>query len=311
MDHLKSLFILVIVSKNYIRTCFSYYNFFESKNISLFLLIVLNSIQLMHYYYDDNKTIFIICDLIIYEVELVIMTELLYQKDSYLREFSARVEKVNGNFIVLDRTAFNPRSGGLSCDTGYLVKDDNEYRVIEVFFERITGEVVHKLDSEEHNLNPGDHVKGFINWKRRYKIMRLHTAAHIISAILYKKYNALITGGHIYPDYAYDDYSLEKFDPEIFKNAIEEANDIVKQGIDVKIYWLKREDALKIPGIVKLASRMPPDIEILRIVEIPGIDIQADGGPHVKNVGEIGEIVFLKAVNKGKRKKRLYYTVKP
>jgi len=238
------------------------------------------------------------------------MTELVYQKDSYLKEFSAKIMDVKGNLLILDRTAFCPRSGGLSCDTGYLIKENKKYRVKEVFFDKITDEVVHKLDSKDHNLHPGDQVKGIIDWDRRYKVMRLHTAAHIITAILYKNYNALITGGHIYPDYAYDDYSLEKFDPEIFRRAIEEANNIVKQGIDVKIYWLRRDDALKIPGIVKLASRMPPDIEILRIVEIPGIDIQADGGPHVKNVGEIGKIVFLKAVNKGKRKKRLYYTVK-
>lgn len=239
------------------------------------------------------------------------MTELLYQKDSYLVEFTARVVGVNGDLVVLDRTAFNPRSGGLSCDTGCLIKDGSKHYVVEVYFDRETGDVVHKLDSKEHNLYPGDQVKGVIDWKRRYRIMRLHTAAHIISAILYKKYNALITGGHIYPDYAYDDYSLEKFDPEIFREAIEEANNVVKKGLEVKIYWLRRDEAMKIPGIVKLASRMPPDIDVLRIVEIPGVDIQADGGPHVKNTSEIGEIVFMKAVNKGRRKKRLYYTVKP
>ncbi len=141
--------------------------------------------------------------------------------------------------------------------------------------------------------------------------MRLHTAAHILSAVMYRDYGALITGGHISPDKAYDDYSLEEFNPEIFRKAVEKANEIVKQGIEVKIYWLKREEALKIPGIVKLASRMPPEIEYLRIVEIPGVDIQADGGPHVKNTKEIGEIIFIKAQNKGKKRKRLYYTVKP
>ncbi len=139
----------------------------------------------------------------------------------------------------------------------------------------------------------------------------LHTAAHILSAVLYNKYNALITGGHIYPDYAYDDYSLEVFSQEIFLDAIRQANEIAGRGIEVKIYWLPREEALKIPGIVKLASRMPPQIKVLRIVEIPSVDIQADGGPHVRNTRGIGEVVFMKAVNKGKRKKRLCYTVKP
>ena len=238
------------------------------------------------------------------------MTELLYQKDSYIKEFDAIVVDVKDNAVVLDRTAFNPRSGGLSPDTGYLVKEGNKYRVIDVRFDKESGEVLHFIEGE-HDLEKGDSVHGIIDWERRYKIMRLHTAAHILSAILYREYNALITGGHIYPDYAYDDYSLEKYDPEIFKEAIRKANEVVKEGIEVKIYWLKREEALKIPGIVKLASRTPPEIEYLRIVEIPDVDIQADGGPHVRNTREIGEIVYMKSVNKGKKKKRLYYTVKP
>lgn len=238
-------------------------------------------------------------------------TQLLYQKDSYIKEFTAVIRDVKGNHVVLDKTAFNPRSGGLVNDTGYIIKGEEGYRVKDVYFDKDTGEVIHVIEEDKHSLSIGDLVKGVIDWDRRYKMMRLHTAAHILSAILYKDYGALITGGSIYPDYAYDDYSLEKFDPEVFKKAIAKANDIVKQGIEVKIYWLKREEALRIPGVVKLASRMPPSIEYLRIVEIPGVDIQADGGPHVKNTREIGEIVFIKAVNKGKKKKRLYYTVRP
>lgn len=238
-------------------------------------------------------------------------TELLYQKDSYLREFDATVKRIDGEKIVLDQTAFNPRSGGLDHDTGILVKEGREYRVVKVLFDKETREVVHYLDTSVHDLKVGDQVRGIIDWDRRYRIMRMHTAAHILSAIMYRDYNALITGGHISSDKAYDDYSLPEFKPEIFREAVHKANEVVKQGIEVKIYWLKREEALKIPGVVKLASRMPPDIEYLRIVEIPGIDIQADGGPHVRNTREIGEIVFLKAENKGKKRKRLYYTVKP
>jgi misacylated tRNA(Ala) deacylase len=141
--------------------------------------------------------------------------------------------------------------------------------------------------------------------------MRLHTAAHIIAAIFYRDYKALITGGNIYPDYAYDDYSLETFDKSVFEDVIRKANEVVKSGVEVRIYWLDREEALKIPGIVKLASRMPPQVSRLRIVEIPGIDIQADGGPHVKNVSEVGEVVMVKVENKGRMRKRLYYTVRP
>jgi len=238
------------------------------------------------------------------------LTRLLYQFDSYLREFEATVIEVSAEGVALDQTAFHPTSGGVANDTGYLVKGEKCFRVIDVRIDKVSGKVIHVVD-HSGGLSPGDRVIGIIDWDRRYRLMRLHTAAHIISAIFYRDYGALITGGNIYPDYAYDDYSLEAFDREIFEDVIEKANSVVRQGIEVKIYWLKRDEALKIPGIVKLASRLPPDIEELRIVEIPGVDIQADGGPHVKNTSEIGVIKMIRAENKGKKRKRLYYTVEP
>ncbi|ADM28335.1 Ala-tRNA(Pro) hydrolase [Ignisphaera aggregans DSM 17230] len=239
------------------------------------------------------------------------MTELLYQIDSYIREFNAKVVKINQNIIVLNRTAFYPKTGGLESDTGYIVKGDKKYRVVQVRIDKESGDVVHELESSPIDIKEGDEVMGILDWDRRYRLMRLHTAAHILSAIMYRDYNALITGGNIYPEYAYDDYSIEVFDRKIFEDAIAKANEIVKKNLEVKIYWLERDEAMKIPGIVKLASRLPPNVEKLRIVEIPGVDIQADGGPHVRNTQEIGEIVFIKAENKGRNRKRLYYTVKP
>jgi len=238
------------------------------------------------------------------------LTRLLYQFDSYLREFEATVIEVSAEGVILDQTAFHPTSGGVANDTGYLVKGEKRFCVVDVRIDKVSGKVVHVMD-RAGELSPGDRVIGIIDWDRRYRLMRLHTAAHIISAIFYRDYGALITGGSIYPDYAYDDYSLEVFDRRIFEDVIEKANNVVRQGIEVKIYWLKRDEALKIPGIVKLASRLPPDVEELRIVEIPGVDIQADGGPHVRNTSEIGMIKMIRAENKGKKRKRLYYTVEP
>jgi len=238
------------------------------------------------------------------------LTRLLYQFDSYLKEFEATVIEVSAEGVILDQTAFHPTSGGVANDTGYLVKGEKRFRVIDVRIDKVSSKVIHVVDPAG-DLSPGDRVIGVIDWDRRYRLMRLHTAAHIISAIFYRDYGALITGGNIYPDYAYDDYSLEAFDRRIFEDVIEKANNVARQGIEVKIYWLKRDEALKIPGIVKLASRLPPDVEELRIVEIPGVDIQADGGPHVKNTSEIGVIKMIRAENKGKKRKRLYYTVEP
>lgn len=238
------------------------------------------------------------------------MTELLYQKDSYLREMDAHIIKVVEGGVVLDRTVFHPRSGGVAHDTGTLNCCGRTYRVVKVGRDRETGEVVHYLDTTD-GLEKGAEVHGVIDWNRRYRLMRLHTAAHIISAVMFRDYGALITGGDIQPEKAKDDFSIESRDKSIFEDAVRKANEVVEQGIELKIYWVSREEAFKIPGVVKLANRMPPDIKELRIVEIPGIDIQADGGPHVKNTKEIGRIVLLKVENKGRNRKRMYYTVEP
>ncbi|MEM1984243.1 MAG: alanyl-tRNA editing protein AlaXM [Candidatus Korarchaeum sp.] len=232
------------------------------------------------------------------------MTELLYQRDSYLTEFESRVVKVRGNRVYLERTAFHPLSGGVANDTGYLESGGRSYEVISVE----EPDVAHVLSSEP-DLREGEVVKGIVNWERRYRLMRLHTADHILAAVLYRERGALVTGGHIDPEYAKSDFSLEKGERSVFEEAIDRVNEIAAKGLEVKIYFLPREEALRIPGVVKLAERMPPDVEVLRIVEIPGVDLQADGGPHVRNTSEIGRIKLLKVENKGKGKKRVYFTL--
>ncbi|MEM5832082.1 MAG: alanyl-tRNA editing protein AlaXM [Candidatus Aenigmatarchaeota archaeon] len=235
------------------------------------------------------------------------MTEALYMNDCYLTEFEAYVIKVEGNKIFLDKTAFYPTSGGVECDKGEIIFENQTFKVIDV--KKENGEIVHYLDKDASDL-ANKKIIGKIDWNRRYKLMKLHTAAHIISAILYKEYNVLITGGNISEEYARDDFNLPSENwKEIVEDCVKKANKIVEEGRNVKIYFLKREEAFKIPGIVKLAEKMPPNLEILRIVEIEGIDIQADGGPHVKNTKEIGKIKLIKAENKGKNNRRIYYTV--
>ena len=234
------------------------------------------------------------------------MDKRIYMIDSYAKDFEATIVDITPEGIVLDKTAFYPGGGGLEADKGFIEVNGNRYEVVEV--KEINGEIYHKLN-DYTSLQKGMRVVGHIDWERRYRMMRLHTASHIIAALAYSKYNAKITGGHITPEYAKDDFPIE--DKEKLQELVKEANEIAKKGIPVKVYFLRRDEALKIPGIVKLAERMPPELEVWRIVEIEGIDIQADGGPHVKNTSEIGEIVLLKVENKGKNRKRIYYTVKP
>jgi misacylated tRNA(Ala) deacylase len=239
------------------------------------------------------------------------MARLLFQEDSYLKEAEAAVTKIDGNKVFLDSTIFHPGpSGGLDTDKGWLVLPNGDKVEVVQAVEEV-GDVAHVL-SMTVELKPGDKVKCILDWERRYKMMKLHTASHVLASILYNKYGALVTGGHIQPDEAKDDFDLSNVEDwkTAFQQAVDETNTVLKKCIEVKVYWLSREEALKIPGIVKLAGRLPPSVEKLRIVEIPGIDIQADGGPHVKNTCEVGEIVLKKLESKGAKRKRIYYSLK-
>jgi misacylated tRNA(Ala) deacylase len=236
-------------------------------------------------------------------------TKPLYLYDSYLKEFEAEVQQVTGNQVVLDQTAFHPLTGGVANDTGHLIREDRRYTVTRVELNKETKEIVHLLE-EEPSLGRGDAVKGTLNWERRHRLMRLHTAAHLLAAIMYRDYSALITGGQVDYEHAKLDFNLPRTDREIFEAAVKKANEEASKKITLKIYFLTRDEALSVPGIVKLAERMPPQEKELRIVEIPPIDMQADGGPHVKNTGDVGEILLLKIENKGKNQRRAYFTLK-
>ena len=235
------------------------------------------------------------------------MDNALYMDNCYLKEFEAKVESVKDDkYVILDKTAFYPLGGGVAYDTGVLLKDDEEFPVVYVgkFNDKISHEV------SKPGLKQGDKVIGVIDWERRYKLMKLHTAAHLLASVFHNNGNALITGNKIEPDSARMDFSLENFDRVIIDKYAKIANELIQKNAPVRIHYMKRGEALKIPDMVKLANKMPPDVEILRIVEIEGVDKQADGGCHVNSLKEIGEIEILKIENKGKSNRRVYFDVK-
>lgn len=236
-------------------------------------------------------------------------TKPLYLYDSYLTEFEAKIQHSTGIQVVLDQIAFHPTAGGVAYDTGFLTKENIKHKVMGAEIEKETKEIVHLLE-EDTELKQGDLIKGTLDWERRYRLMRLHSAAHLVAAIMYRDYNALITGGQV--DYRHTklDFNLPKTDREIFEATVEKANTEARKNISLRIYFLTREEALGMPRMVKLAEKMPPKEKELRIVEISGVDMQADGGPHVKNTKEIGEILPAKIENKGKNKRRIYFEVK-
>ncbi len=229
--------------------------------------------------------------------------EILYLEDQYLKEFEAEVEEANGKYIILNKTAFYPQSGGQSYDLGTIKHEDKEYKVI--YTGKFSGKISHEVDKE--GLKPGDKVKCKIDWERRYKLMRMHTAAHIVSAVFHKEAGALITGNKLEPEKSRIDFNIENFDREKIDDYIKKSNDLIQQDIPIKVYTLTREEAEKDPAMFKLAKGLPKEIKEIRVVDIENIDRQADGGTHVKSTKEVGKIVFLKAENKGKANRRVYY----
>ncbi|MBW2966977.1 alanyl-tRNA editing protein [Candidatus Woesearchaeota archaeon] len=234
------------------------------------------------------------------------MTELLYLEDSYSKEFEATAVKVEGKEVWFDKTLFYPTSGGQPGDTGSLVVAGKEYKVLAV---RKQGpDAVHEVDTA--GIKAGDAVTGLIDWTRRYRFMRGHTACHVLSYAVHKNTGALITGNQIGEEKCRVDFDLENFDREQIKSFEAEANDIISSGAQVLTKFLPREEAFQIPEVLKLKNVLPPAVENIRIVEIAGHDVQACGGTHVRNTSEIKGIEITKVENKGKNNRRIVFVLK-
>jgi misacylated tRNA(Ala) deacylase len=234
------------------------------------------------------------------------MAQALYLTNSYLRRCEATVLSVtNEKYIVLDQTLFYPKGGGQPYDTGTIMRGNETFQV--VYVGKFSGTISHEIDKP--GLNPGDSVNCALDWERRYKLMRSHTASHVFASLLCAGTGALITGNQIGVEKTRFDFNLETFDRHILKTYINQANELFLKDIPVRWYDLPRDNAMKIPGLIKMAAAFPPNIPFLRIVEITDVDIQADGGTHVRNLKEIGQIKLLKAENKGKKNRRVYFTL--
>jgi len=232
---------------------------------------------------------------------------MLFLEDSYLRDCDATVVSVKDDkYVVLDQTIFYPKGGGQPHDTGRILCRDEVFNV--VFVGKFSGEVSHEVDHP--GLKAGDTVHCVLDWDRRFKLMRSHTAAHLFASLLCVGTGALVTGNQLEVDKVRFDFSLERFDPQVLEEYVGKTNALLRTDTPVRWYELPREEALKIPGVVKMAEAFPPEIPRLRIVEIIGLDKQADGGTHVRSLREVGQIEVLKTENKGKNNRRIYFKLK-
>ena len=235
------------------------------------------------------------------------MSKALYLDDMSLKEFEAEVVSVkDGKYVVLDQTAFYPKSGGITNDEGTLTRGSDVFNV--VYVGKFGGEISHEVDPE--GLQVGDKVTARLNWDRRYKLMRYHTAAHVLSGAFYKNLGAKITGNDIATlDQGRIDFNLEHFDRSLIEEQVDKGNEIIQENHPVEVYYLARSEVEKDPDLVKLAMGIPKGIKNLRIVDIKNFDRQPDGGCHVQSLKEIGKINIKKLVNKGKNNRRLYFII--
>ena len=233
----------------------------------------------------------------------IFLTEELFLHDHYLKSCTARVKRVDGMRVVLDRTVFYPQGGGQPFDKGTITRNGEKFEVLSVRKEN--GEIFHELNKQ--GLAEGDSVECAIDWDYRYKLMRFHTSAHVLARVLSNETNSLITGNQLGAEESRMDFSASSFGMEQAKGFEEKANQVIAQNLPVTVSFEKAEDAFKRPELFRLKSVLPKNLSVLRIVSIGDFDVQADGGTHVANTSEIGRIRITRTENKGKENRRVYW----
>ena len=226
------------------------------------------------------------------------MTELLYLRDAYLRSFRATVVDEADGAVALDRTAFYPTGGGQPHDTGTL----DGIAVVDV---RKDGDVVwHRLDGAAPAT--GTEVDGVVDWARRHALMRTHTALHVLCGVIWNEWRVPVTGGNVEPLSARMDFEFDPL-PEGFARRVEElVNTELEAARPVQVEFLPRGTALEDADLIRTkVSLVPETVAEIRVVDIVGLDKQADGGTHVRTTDEVGRIRVVKTENKGKGFKRV------
>jgi misacylated tRNA(Ala) deacylase len=220
-----------------------------------------------------------------------------------MREFEAMVISVLEDGVVLDRTAFYPQGGGQPCDTGRLRAEEGRELIVRKV-QRVKGQVVHSVEGELPA--EGSRVRGEIDWDRRFRLMRTHSALHILCGVIWRDYGASVTGGNMRPLRARMDFELESMSAQFSDEVEAKINEEVTAARRVAIGILPRDEAFQIPDLIRTKiNLLPESIQEVRVVEIEGLDLQADGGTHVANTSEVRRIAVTGHESKGRINKRL------
>jgi misacylated tRNA(Ala) deacylase len=236
------------------------------------------------------------------------MTEELFSSDSYMREFESRVARLDGREVILDRTAYYPGGGGQPADKGSIGIGPVRASVVDV--RREGGNVVHVLDTAIPDTVRD--LKGALDWERWYAHMRYHTALHVLSGVIWRNFGAKVTGGQMRTDRARMDFSFPgEWTADVVTEIERLTNEAIAEDRPVKVYELEREEALADPDLIRTQVNLVPErVKRVRIVEIEGLDTQADGGTHVANTSEVGEMGITGHKSKGRQNKRIEFALR-
>ena len=230
-------------------------------------------------------------------------TDELAARDSYLSTAEGTVQEVLEGGVVLDRTPFYVRGGGQPGDTGVIRWHEGEISVTNTI--RRGGKVVHLL-SDPVLPEPGTPIESTIDWDRRYTIMRTHTALHALSGVVWKDYGAKVTGGDMKAGTARMDFELGGISREFGREVERRLNQELVKGYPAEVLWMARSEAVRDPDLIRTKVNLIPEwVQDIRVIDIVGLDRQADGGTHVRSTLEVGEVRVVKTESKGRANKRM------
>jgi misacylated tRNA(Ala) deacylase len=237
------------------------------------------------------------------------VTDVVCYRDAYAKAVETRVRAVEGEaspLVVLDRTVFYPGGGGQPSDTGLLLRaaDGRTWTVTGV--KRFGGELVHELEAGIEPPSVDDVLIAEVEWARRYQLMRTHTALHALCGVVWRDHGARVTGSDMEPGKGRMDFEFESMSGDLVDSIEATVNEELAKGRPIRVRVLPREEAFAIPDLIRTkVNLLPEGIAEIRVIDIEGLDLQADGGTHVHNTFEVGRIRVTGYESKGRINKRI------